>query len=139
MSIAVLVVVLLTITVQVLPSESASARHGASTTALPTSVGPANIAVSEDEAINLARKVVVADAVLVSASFGRFADVYQNARMKPDPSDQDRVVWAVEVESAYTICPPDASSCWTPRPGFTTVILDGYTGDWITTFSYSPK
>lgn len=94
--------------------------------------------VSRDDAIALAQKVVVADATLQSAAFGRFADVYLNSQIGQPGYEADRVVWAVEFESLYTICPPDGSACWTPRPGFTTVILDGYTGAWITTFSVSP-
>ena len=94
--------------------------------------------VSREDAIALAQKVVVADATLISAAFGRFADVYLNSQIGQQGFEADRLVWAVEFESLYTICPPDGSACRTPRPGFTTVILDGYTGAWITTFSVSP-
>jgi hypothetical protein len=133
-----LILALLVVALQVFTHTSATTGAAATATlSSPTATGTVS-AISQDAAIDLARKVVTADSTFVSASFGRFADVYQNARLGPDPGQEDMIVWAVEFESAYTICPPDGSACWTPRPGFTTVILDGHNGDWVTTLSYSP-
>lgn len=134
-----LMLALLVIGLQLFTHASATTGAAASATLSSPTAAVTDQAISQDEAIDLARKVVTTDSTLVSASFGRFADVYHNARLGPDPSQEDMIVWAVEFESAHTICPPDGRACWTPRPGFTTVILDGYTGDWVTTFSYSPN
>ncbi len=134
-----LVVALAVIGFQLLSHAPATTDAAASAPLSSPTAAPTGTAISQDAAIVLARKVVTTDSTFVSASFGRFADVYHNASLGPDPGQEDMTVWAVEFESEYTICPPDGSACWTPRPGFTTVILDGYTGDWVTTFSYSPN
>ena len=97
------------------------------------------LGISEALAVQLARQHVSSDSVFVSASSGRFADVNHYDKMgSRGPKQANQQVWAVDFESLYTICPPGGSACYSPRPGFTTVILDEFTGDWITTFSYSP-
>lgn len=102
-----------------------------------TSSLPAGI--MESRAIEISKEFVTSDSVFSSASAGPFSDVYDDDRMGPAAAMQaDQLVWAVEYQSEYTICPPDGSGCWSPRPGYTTVILDYLSGDWITTFSYSP-
>ena len=90
------------------------------------------------EAISRGREFVTPDATFVDARSGQFKDVYQNERLGPQPGDEDRLVWAIDYQATYTICPPDGSPCFPPRPGVTTVILDFNTGAWITTFRYSP-
>jgi len=95
------------------------------------------LGISEALAVQLARQHVSSDSVFVSASSGRFADVNHYAKMgSRGPKQANQQVWAVDFESLYTICPPGGSACYSPRPRFTTVILDEFTGDWITTFSY---
>ena len=134
-----IIAALLVIGLQLLAHASANVGAAASATFSSPTAAATNEAISQDAAIDLARKVVTSDSTFVSASFGRFADVYHNARLGPDTGQENMIVWAVEFESDYTICPPASSTCWSPRPGFTTIILDGYTGDWITTLSYSPN
>jgi hypothetical protein len=96
--------------------------------------------ISEDAAIALARKVVDADARLISASAGRFSDVRpQEQRIGPAfPIKPDTFVWAIAFEDQFEICPPDGSACMSPRPGTQTGILDYVTGEVLSTFGYSP-
>lgn len=96
--------------------------------------------ISEEQAIQISRQNVTSDSEFVSAAHGRFADVYQNPMLRDSsPVEPDQQVWAVFFQSLYTICPPDGSQCLTPRPGFTTVILDYSTGERLATISYSPE
>lgn len=117
-----------------------SPAGAAGTTLSPLPLSPAvSGGITESRAIELAQVIVTPESTLRSVSAGRFAEVYTNDRMGPSSEGQaEQLVWAVRYESMYTICPPDGLPCWTPRPGTTTVILDYYTGSWITTFSYSP-
>jgi hypothetical protein len=96
--------------------------------------------ISKDRAIDMARAFVQKDATVISARSGRFGDVYEDPNMGPI-TDQlaSREVWVVAFESQFTICPPDGSACWPPRPGFITVVLDQATGDWISQSAYSPQ
>jgi hypothetical protein len=94
---------------------------------------------ASDLAVQRARQSVATDAVLVSAVAGPFSEVGQDPRNDGAGSiDPGRLVWAVKFESEFTICPPDGSACYSPRPGWTTVILDYSSGDFIGSFGYSP-
>jgi len=113
-----------------------STTEQGSATESPTA-GPSGI--SRDLAIQLSSTAVPQDAVLVSAAAGRFADVYDTSNLASGyPVRPDQLVWAVKYESEFTICPPDGSPCWTPRPGWTTVILDFFTGKVLASPGVSP-
>jgi hypothetical protein len=104
---------------------------------LPPSTSPG---ISEARAIEIAREHVTSDSVFVSAMAGRLADVYQGDRTPYlGPKQLNRLVWAVDFDSMFTICPPDGSACYSPRPGFTTVVLDQTTGDFIFSSGFSPQ
>jgi hypothetical protein len=88
--------------------------------------------ISEHMAIQVAREHVTGDAALVSATGGRFGDVYHDSRIGLGyPIEGDRLVWAVTFAHEFVICAPDDSPCWSPRPGQTTVVLDYFTGDFL--------
>lgn len=109
---------------------------GASQTVTPAPSG----GIPKDSAIAIARQHVPADAVLVSAEAGAFATEVDSAKIGPGyPVAPDRLVWAVKYESDFTICPPDGSACWSPRPGWTTVILDFMTGDFLAAPAIAPS
>jgi hypothetical protein len=112
--------------------ESASAPTGAIPSLPPGGLAP-------DLAVQRARQSVASDAKLVSSVAGQFGAVYQDTRNDGAGSiDPGRLVWAVKFQSEFTICPPDGSACYSPRPGWTTVILDYTSGDFIGSFGYSP-
>lgn len=86
----------------------------------------------EDAAVQLAAKHVPAGAILTEAKSGAFGDIVDDHRLGPGyPVAADRMVWGITYESAFTLCPPDGSACWSPRPGWTTVVLDYFTGEFL--------
>jgi hypothetical protein len=94
--------------------------------------------ISEQVAIQQAREHVTAEAALVSATAGRFGEVYHDDRFGPGYAiEADRLVWAITFAHEFVICPPDDSPCWSPRPGQTTVVLDYYTGDFLAAPGYA--
>jgi hypothetical protein len=113
----------------------------------PTTLGPSTsqapptpLGIPEARAVQLAREHVSSDAVFASAMAGRLADVYHGDRTPYlGPKQLNRLVWAVDFDSMFTICPPDGSACYSPRPGFTTVVLDQLTGDFILSSGFSSQ
>jgi hypothetical protein len=100
---------------------------------------PASSGLDVDSAIAIARSHVPADARFIRAAHGLFSVVVDSPRSGPAyPVAPDRLVWVVTFESAFTICPPDGSPCWSPRPGSTTVILDFNTGDFLAAPAFAP-
>lgn len=125
------------------PAPVASARPTPAVTATPSpakSVPPGGI--SAETAIELAQKHVSADAVFQAVRAGTFDEldvpVGAGGRGPDYPTKPGRLVWGVRYSAVFTICPPDGSPCWSPRPGWTTVFLDYYTGEWLTSSAFSP-
>lgn len=100
------------------------------------------IGIPADAAVSAARGYAPANAALISATSGQFSALTADQRVgSGTPIAPTASVWAVKFESSVEICPPPAASplpCLSPRPGFTTVILDFATGTWLTTLTYSP-
>jgi hypothetical protein len=96
--------------------------------------------ISVDQAIEIATEHVAPDAVLVSTSAGKYSEIHPFFDRVGPGSDvpSDRLVWAVVFQSEFEICPPNGSPCWSPRPGWTTVIVDYTTGEFIESAAYSP-
>jgi hypothetical protein len=101
---------------------------------LPAHAGDASSGgVSQDAAVEAARPHVPPDATFVSATAGKFLDVNELPGIGPGaPVTPDQLVWAVKFESIATICGP-SGYCFSPRPGFSIVILDFKTGEWLAT------
>jgi hypothetical protein len=51
----------------------------------------------------------------------------------------DELVWRIHFEATIVICPPTALPCFSPRPGYTTVVLDYRTGAFIESGTFSPR
>src|SRR6266545_1145255 len=123
--------VLLGIAVALLSPGLGSAGPPATATATPVSV-----AISRDRAVEIARARVQPEAKLRTVQHGRFADVY--TRIGPaNIAQAGDEVWAIQFDLQFVICPPNGDPCWSPQPGITTVIIDYYTGDWITNYADS--
>jgi hypothetical protein len=106
----------------------------------PTSTVPPG-GVSIDLAVARAEERVSADSVLVEARAGRFGDVYTDSQgvHHKGPVPDEQMVWVVKFAAMFEICPPDGSACWSPRPGWTTVILDFYSGEVLSIEGEAPK
>jgi hypothetical protein len=112
----------------------ATATPGPTATPLPSGI-------SEALAIQLAGPHVMTDAVLLSAVAGRYGDVAvdDDRAVAPGAAVQpDALVWAVKYGAQFTICRPDGSGCYAPRPGYQTVILDYRTGAFLESMGFSP-
>lgn len=107
------------------------------------SVPPSGVSI--DLAVARAKDRVSADAVLVGARAGRFRDVDTDSEgvagngSGNGPVPEEQMVWAVKFAAMFEICPPDGSACWSPRPGWTTVIVDFYSGEVLSSFGYAPN
>jgi hypothetical protein len=108
---------------------------------LPPSLPPG---ISRDAAIAIAQQNVSPDVVLRTALAGPFGELVAAFDHRPrgqlDPGEPaaDHWVWAVEWDAIFNICPPDPGSGCYQRPGVTTVVIDYATGEWITSYGYSP-
>lgn len=95
-----------------------------------------------EAAVTRAEYYVPSDAKLTSAAAGEFAKVASDSRVSPQdlgkPMKPTDLVWAVRFEMLASICPPDGSACWSPRPGRSTVVLDYVTGEFVMSYSFSP-
>lgn len=125
------------ILIRSIPSTNTAAGGG---TSRPIEVSPTAAALqpglSEDEAIAIAREYVPADATHVSSRHGRHQEVYVDPDEVLDEVTANQQVWALGFESEFEICPPDGSDC-IHRPGTTTVILDYFTGNFISSYGLS--
>jgi hypothetical protein len=64
---------------------------------------------------------------------GTFQAANQLSGVGPDdPIAPDRLVWAIKYSLTFDICNP-AGTCFSPRSGFSIVMLDFKTGKWLTT------
>jgi hypothetical protein len=103
-------------------------------------------AVSEQEAIDIAARVLPRQAAFQSATHGPFVAMYDQLG-RPAPrrpadveADPQREVWAVTFAYEFdSICRPDGSGCESPRPGINTVMIDYFTGEVIASFGYAPN
>jgi hypothetical protein len=111
---------------------------GASPSSTPDASLPAG-GISQEAAIAAAWEHAPRDGVLVGVTSGTFETVNTLPGIGPGhPIAPDRLVWGVKFESTFEICPPNGSPCWSPRPGWTTVIVDFKTGEVLSTQGFSP-
>jgi hypothetical protein len=119
------------------PAAHATARAtpGETTRADTTPAG----GISASDAADLARSHVMDGATFVSAAAGAYGDVFT---MPPaggvNIETPDRVVWAVAFGADFEICPPNGAPCWSPRPGHIQVILDYFTGEFLSSSAFAP-
>ncbi len=77
-------------------------------------------------------------ATLVSVQAGRFRNLNPDPGIGPGyPIKPDDLVWAVTFAGDVTICNP-LGTCYSPRPGTTTVFLDYLSGDFRTSETFCP-
>lgn len=93
---------------------------------------------SKDEAVSIATKLAPDGAVFESVQAEPFASV--------DPVDSeglsvapDREVWVVKFSATAAPCVPGGSTCYSPRPGTVTVVLDYLTGHMYVTAGDYPN
>ncbi len=117
------------------PSASAQATQPVAAS-LPAS------SVTSSDAVAIARQNVRAQAVFASVIAGPFAESYSPPPNHPisaaNPIHATDLVWVVTFSDEFTICPPDGSPCFSPRPGTTTVVLDYKTGAFLGSSGYAP-
>jgi hypothetical protein len=102
---------------------------------------PLPAGIPERVAIQLAEAHVMPDAVFLSAVAGRYGDVAMDDDRAVAPGaavQPEALVWAAKYGAQFTICPPDGLACYTPRPGYQTVILDYRTGAFLESLGFSP-
>src|SRR5262249_5509493 len=97
--------------------------------------------------IAIASRNIGGQTTFQSAAQGTFLQMYSDhVRQGTEPlpgiiqQQSDREVWAVTFTAVFTdICPPDDSPCLPPRPGWTTVMVDYQTGDFIVAMGVAPN
>ena len=93
--------------------------------------------------------VAPADATVWGYAVGTYRDVLDltpeagRVLEPPDGATWDTLVWGIQFEGTFDICPPPPPAGQTPNPwrfsGISTVYLDYTNGTWLTTAAFSPS
>lgn len=113
---------------------SSPVPSGATTRPLATPAPAPSGGIPADHAVAIAREHVPPRLALVGVRAERFEP---GAGATTETGAPNRWVWAVTFSGDVTVCSP-SGSCLSPRPGTSTVYLDYFTGDFLTTVASSP-
>lgn len=129
-----------------IPSPAPTGQSAASDDSSLAALSPSPGAVTEAEAIALARLELERpdDAELWQTEHGPIGEIFDRishrpsyGREQPPPSDPARLVWGVQFAMDIEVCGPEGAGCETRR-ALVTVFLDSSTGEWVRTTTYGP-